>query len=31
MIENVFPYNNYSFDNQDLLSGLPPEVCELIT
>lgn len=30
MIENVFPYNNYSFDNQDLLSGLPPEVCELI-
>lgn len=31
MTENVFPYRNYSFDNQDLLSGLSSDICELIT
>lgn len=30
MTEYIFPYSNYSFDNQDLLSGLSTEVCELI-
>jgi CRP-like cAMP-binding protein len=30
MTNNTFPFKGYSFDNQDLLSGLPDAVCKII-
>ncbi|ADV50766.1 transcriptional regulator, Crp/Fnr family [Cellulophaga algicola DSM 14237] len=31
MKTNLFPHDKFSFDNQDLLSGLPEAVCKTIT